>query len=429
MTIISNEEYFYGLVQPTIEINEENRKRILEEFPIPKKNNQQKVSFITDFKNNEEVPFILALVNKVEEKTTNSGNPYLEIEFANNRGKFKGKRWHDSKYEEAKNFFETNNVVYLSGKANEFPLGSGKMSLNIDKHLAAKDVLPSDLLPNTDEIVENMVVELVSYLEELTEPHRTIALSVLKEYWEHFRVTAAAKGHHHAYVSGLLTHTLGLMRLARFITHSSSPTKRMAQIIEVIHKQHLYDMNMELTSEKPSDYKWLVWSNFSHLYEVMYNFGKLQQNKEYPYELNKDMLITAILFHDIGKIYEYSYVGEKEGKFKHLYPFIRDAGNMDKYPSNQGTFDMDPLGVMQGHMPIGYYIFIETIRKYDLGHLIDLKDFNEYLHCILSHHYKQEWGSTVTPQTPNAYLICFVDYLDANWEKHRLKIKEQKENN
>jgi len=137
-----------------------------------------------------------------------------------------------------------------------------------------------------------------------------------------FKKAPAAKGFHHVYIGGLLEHTLSVIRLLDKINN---------------HYQGI----------------------------------------------NRDLLITGGILHDIGKIYEYSY---------------------------DSIFDYSDQGRLIGHIVIG----IEMLDK----KIAAIEDFPEKLamelrHLILSHHGTQEFGSPKRPKTLEALIVHFIDDLDA----------------
>ena len=102
--------------------------------------------------------------------------------------------------------------------------------------------------------------------------------------------------------------------------------------------------------------------------------------------LNKDLLIAAALFHDIGKVRELS-----------------------AFPANDYTDD----GQLLGHIVIGVEMLGEKIRN--------IPGFPEMLalelkHCILAHHGEYEYGSPKLPALIEAMALNFADNTDAKLE-------------
>jgi 3'-5' exoribonuclease len=102
------------------------------------------------------------------------------------------------------------------------------------------------------------------------------------------------------------------------------------------------------------------------------------------YELvDRDLLITGALLHDIGKIYTYSITG-----------FI----------------DFTDEGRLLGHIVSGDELIRDKIKK--------VEDFPEELtlqlrHLILSHQGQLEFASPVVPQTLEAIILYYADEIDA----------------
>ena len=99
--------------------------------------------------------------------------------------------------------------------------------------------------------------------------------------------------------------------------------------------------------------------------------------------LIRDLLITAAIFHDMGKIQEIS-----------------------DFPQNDYTDD----GQLLGHIYIGAKAMEEAAAKVP-GFPAKLK--NELVHCILAHHGKMEYGSPKVPAIMEAMALHMADNADA----------------
>ena len=106
---------------------------------------------------------------------------------------------------------------------------------------------------------------------------------------------------------------------------------------------------------------------------------------QYPV-LNKDLLITAAICHDIGKIDELS-----------------------DFPEN----DYTDVGQLVGHIVMGTMMIDEKIRNIN-G--FPAKLANELKHCILAHHGELEYGSPKKPALIEALALNFADNTDAKME-------------
>lgn len=124
-----------------------------------------------------------------------------------------------------------------------------------------------------------------------------------------------------------------------------------------------------------------------HTLEVVEYCNKANEHLE----LNYDILIASAIIHDWAKIYDYVLAPDPDSPgemkwinapYKHLVNHI--AGS-------HAEFVRQAWGVLPSNLQVP----IE--------------------HCILAHHGRQEWGSPVTPQTPEALLLHQADYWSANY--------------
>ena len=108
-------------------------------------------------------------------------------------------------------------------------------------------------------------------------------------------------------------------------------------------------------------------------------------SKAYPL-LNRDLLITAALFHDMGKINELAF-----------------------FPANDYTDD----GQLLGHIYMGTELVSDGIKKI-VG--FPEKLASELKHCILAHHGKLEYGSPKVPALMEAMALNLADNTDAKMQ-------------
>ncbi len=168
---------------------------------------------------------------------------------------------------------------------------------------------------------------------------RMLCEAFLNEWGERFRRTAAARNYHHARRGGLVEHTAQMMRVAKGI-------------------------------------------------------GPL-----YP-ELNVDLLLAGILFHDSGKLWE------------------------NQLPESGFVMGYDERGELIGHISIGLELVNSLWRKLSAENADAWKNLMppsedvrmHLLHLIGAHHGEMQFGSPVFPKTPEAMTLHYIDNLDARLE-------------
>ena len=107
--------------------------------------------------------------------------------------------------------------------------------------------------------------------------------------------------------------------------------------------------------------------------------------EHYPY-LNRDLLIAGALLHDVGKVRELSV-----------------------FPANDYTDE----GQLLGHITIGAQMVSDVIAKIG-GFPRPMR--NQIIHLILSHHGEYEFGSPKKPALMEAFVLSFMDNMDAKLE-------------
>ena len=107
--------------------------------------------------------------------------------------------------------------------------------------------------------------------------------------------------------------------------------------------------------------------------------------KNYPI-INRDLLLTAAMFHDVGKLSELSTFPEND---------YTDAGNL------------------LGHIMMGVEMLNDQIRQIE-GFPVVLA--NELKHCVIAHHGELEFGSPKKPAIPEAVALHYADATDAKMQ-------------
>ena len=294
-----------------------------------------------------EIPIAAAIHAQLQArstKLTKGGKPYLELVFADSTGNFSLKIWSDSPMYDAATQLAENAILRLEGEWTQNAYGVNPSHLEwhtLDDETVA-DFLAGD--PRIREKQELDFAEIQGLCGSIVDPrlHGLCGL-FLSQMGDRFRRTAAARKNHHARRGGLVEHVAQMMRSAVAICGV------------------------------------------------------------YP-ELNRDLMLAGVLFHDCGKLWENSY---PEDGFSQIHSIH---------------------GEMLGHIPLG----IELTNKLwnDLLASPQAEDWKalkpttemarlHLLHLIGSHHGQYEFGSPVLPRTPEAFALHYIDNLDAKLEMLR----------
>jgi 3'-5' exoribonuclease len=142
--------------------------------------------------------------------------------------------------------------------------------------------------------------------------------------------------------------------------------------------------------------KWLHHNYLGGLLEHTLSIVQLVlKNASHYNGLNLDLLLTASILHDLGKVDELSY---------------------------QRSFDYSDEGRLLGHILLGIERVEDKIRQ-----LTDFpKDLSTLLkHLLLSHHGQYIWGSPKRPMTLEAVMLHYLDDMDAKINGIKQFIKKQ----
>lgn len=237
--------------------------------------------------------------------------------------------------------FETLDYVYIDADVTVFQ-SSNQLNIRRVRKAEEGEFIPGDYLPVSSKDINLMFEELLGLIRSVKNPFlKKLLESFFVEdqgFAKAFRFHSAAKSVHHGFVGGLLEHTLSVAKLC--------------------------------------DY-------YAAYYPI----------------LNRDLLITGAIFHDIGKTKELS-----------------------TFPENDYTDD----GQLLGHIIIGTEMIGERIRTI-AG--FPEKTATELKHCILSHHGELEYGSPKKPALIEALALNFADNTDAKMETMIEVLKGAGDNN
>ena len=224
--------------------------------------------------------------------------------------------------------FNAMDYVFVDADVTVF---QGNIQLNVKRIRRADEgeYVPADYLPVTGKDIKQMYHELNQYITTIRNEHlRKLAAGFFVQdaaFAKVFASHSAAKSVHHSFVGGLLEHTLSVVKLCDFFC------------------------------------------------------------KQYPL-LNRDLLLVAAMFHDIGKTKELSV-----------------------FPENDYTDE----GQLIGHIIFGAQMVQEKINAMP-GFPKKLE--NELIHCILAHHGELEYGSPKKPALIEALALNLADNADAKME-------------
>ncbi len=173
-------------------------------------------TLIRDFQPSQFIEAIFAIHN-CQLGQTKAGKPFLKCLLSDRSGRTPGRMWNVS--EEIFQGLPTDGFVYIEGQTQPY---QGEIQIIINTIYAAE---PTEddlgwLLPTTEYDVDQMMAEVVAMLGALTHPGcKALAQAYLgdRQLMDQLRRAPAAVTMHHAFIGGLLEHTLNLMKLAELM--------------------------------------------------------------------------------------------------------------------------------------------------------------------------------------------------------------------
>ena len=257
---------------------------------------------------------------------TKNGKPYENVILQDKTGTIDAKIWEPNSM--GIDDFDMMDYVAVVGDVSSFQ-GALQVSIKRVRKVREGEYDPANYLPVSEYDIEDMYKQLLTFVNGIKNPYLSKVVKHFfvedEEFVKQFKFSSAAKSVHHGFVGGLLEHTLSVLKLCQFYV------------------------------------------------------------RQYPI-LNEDLLYTAALCHDIGKVYELS-----------------------AFPLNDYTDD----GQLLGHIVMGCEMVGEQIREIP-G--FPKKLGNELKHCILAHHGELEFGSPKKPALVEAVALNFADNTDAKME-------------
>ncbi|MGO8759622.1 MAG: 3'-5' exoribonuclease YhaM family protein [Terracidiphilus sp.] len=266
------------------------------------------------------------LVLNKQQRTTKTNKPYLNLILGDKTGQIEGRVWDPGDPRIAREF-ERGDLVKVRGSATKY---DDRMQVKVDQLRRAMpgEADRMDMLPATTHDVGELWAALEASVASLKNPDLKRLLETMladPAISAAYRVAPAARQLHHAWLGGLLEHVVSLLGLAdRVAAH-------------------------------------------------------------YPM-LDRDLLVTGVVLHDIGKIRELTW---------------------------ETGFDYTVEGVLLGHIQMGVDLVEKTIAGLH-GFPDRLRTL--VLHMVLAHHGKLEFGSPKLPMIPEALVLNFLDDLDAKMQ-------------
>lgn len=294
------------------------------------------MKYIKDYKEGDRVFDIYLCKHKLSAVTKN-GKAYDSLILQDKTGTVDAKVWdpNSAGIED----FDTLDYIEVYGDVTSF---QGALQVNVKRIRKCREgeYEPADYLPVSPFPVDSMMKELLDLIGSITNSYLKQLLEKFfvedEAFVRAFRQSSAAKTVHHGFVGGLLQHTLSVAKLCDFYC------------------------------------------------------------TQYPV-LNRDLLLTAAICHDIGKTRELSL-----------------------FPENDYTDE----GQFLGHIVIGSEMVGEKIKEMK-GFPVVLE--RELKHCILSHHGELEFGSPKKPAIAEAVALTFADNTDAKLETFTELLENSKE--
>ena len=206
---------------------------------------------LNEFSTGDEIILFL-MVNKFEVKTAKNGKQYLNLELRDRSAALPAKVW--ERFDNIINDIAEGKIVRIAGSIEEF---NGAPQIRIDKIRMAEDkdeVSTEDFLPKSKRPHEAMIEEFKAVINSV---QNTFLKELLSKIFDNDGIkkyirTPAGKGWHHAYIHGLLEHTLEIVRICDLMCSIHPQIKRDLLICGAL--LHDFGKTEELTSEITFDY-------------------------------------------------------------------------------------------------------------------------------------------------------------------------------
>jgi len=280
-----------------------------------------KTSFVSDLNSEQNITSFF-LVHEKELRNTREGKQYLRLELGDRSGTIEARMW--DQFETSAKDIARDDFVKVQARV-EIYRNRPQLALLQLRLARPEEVDLNDFLPTTKGDVGKMFAELLEHAASIrNEWLRKLATGILSdpEIARRYKRAPAAKVMHHAYLGGLLEHVVGLCGLAK------------------------------------------------------------QVAAHYP-ELDLDLLLTAAILHDVGKLDELCY---------------------------ERAIGYTVEGQLLGHIVMELEVVTKAMNAIE-GFPEKLKTVVQ--HLLISHHGQYEFGSPKLPMIREALVFHYLDDLDS----------------
>jgi 3'-5' exoribonuclease len=280
-----------------------------------------KTPFVTDL-GSEQVITTFFLVHEKEIRNTREGKSYLRLELGDRSGTIEARMW--DLFETIAKDINRDDFVKVQARVEIFR-NKPQLALQQVRRAKPEEIDLVDFLPHTKEDVDKLYQRLLGFAQSIGNPWlKTLVTGIVSDpkIAPRYKRAPAAKVMHHAFIGGLLEHVVGLCALAQLLA---------TQYVE----------------------------------------------------LDVDLLLTAAMLHDVGKLDELCY---------------------------ERAIGYTTEGQLLGHIVME----LETVsRAIDAiaGFPAPLKTVVQ--HMLISHHGQYEFGSPKLPMIREAMVFHYMDDLDS----------------
>lgn len=172
-----------------------------------------KNQFINEIKLGDFVDDIFVLSEKILSQKKD-GNNFLNVTLSDKTGTVKGVVWDN--VDQISAGVSSGDFVHIRGSVNEYREAFQLVIKNMEK-CSADVINPSDFLPTTSRDIDSMFERLSRITASIKNAYFKKLIEAFwndKEFVHKFKTAPAAKKMHHAYIGGLLEHTLSMVSLA-----------------------------------------------------------------------------------------------------------------------------------------------------------------------------------------------------------------------